>query len=512
MDRKRAFLNISIAIISKIIILIFTVVSKSFLVKHLGNEANGLYSLYVSIVGILAVANLGIGTAITFNMYKPIIDNDYDAISALFYLYKKFYYVIFCIILGIGTILTPFVPMLAKDNTGSINIYLTYFIFLFSVSITYLFGHKTSFINAYKDNYVTTLITSLTSIIELALQIMIMIMTRSFVNFLLVRIFSNILNGVITEIVFRNKYKKYINGNKLVTNEIKQNVFKYAKGMMFYRLGSTLMTTFDGIIISSFVGVISLGYYSNYMVIVSSVTTLLSLIFTETTSIVGQLYVKQNKNQYFNHFKKAYVINFIIGTVFYLGFIAISDSLVAMIFGRTQVIERIIVIVMGVNHYIQFLRMSITLFKTASGGFYNDRYRPFVEGIVNIILSIILVNFVGTVGVLIATIASKLLVTYSYEPYILFKISFERSSKKFQTIHYLTPIFFILVVFGYLILPIHSTTNLIFDLLLKGSISVIVSGISLSILYLLFPPFKKIVNELITFSLQEINKRISKNK
>ena len=133
--------------------------------------------------------------------------------------------------------------------------------------------------------------------------------------------------------------------------------------MMFYRLGTTLMTSFDGIIISSFVGVVSLSYYSNYIVILAGLTTLLNLIFSEITSIVGQLYVKQSKTTYFNQFKKAYAINFIIGVIFYLGFIAISDSLVSIIFGSDKIIERSIVLIIGINHFIQFMRRSITLFK-----------------------------------------------------------------------------------------------------------------------------------------------------
>lgn len=504
MDKKRAITNITVGIIFKIILLILAVVSKSFVVRYLGDEANGLYSLYTSIIGFLAVANLGIGTAITFNMYKPIVENDHDTVSALYYLYKKFYLIIFFVIMGVGLALTPFVPMLAKDNTGNINIHITYIIFLISVTITYLFAHKTSLINAYKDNYITTLITSITTIFEGILQILVIIVTKSFIYFLLIRIISSTLNGLITNYIYNKKYKKHINGNKFITEDVKGEVYKYAKGMMFYRLGTTLMTSFDGIIISAFVGVVSLSYYSNYIVIVAGLTTLLNLIFSEITSIVGQLYVKQSKTTYFNQFKKAYAINFIIGVIFYLGFIAISDSLVSIIFGSDKIIERSIVLIIGINHFIQFMRRSITLFKTASGGFYNDRYRPFVEGIVNIILSIIFVNLVGTIGVLIATIISKLIVTYSYEPYVLFNVSFERSSKKFHLIHYFIPVIFVSIVFVFISIPIPTFNSRIITLLVQGFLSVVVSLISLLIIYILFKPFRKIVNDIIKNGIDSI--------
>src|SRR5690554_6495165 len=207
MDKKRAVLNITIGFGFKIIVLLLAIISKSFVVRHLGDEVNGLYSLFVSILGFLSVAELGIGSSITFSMYKPIVENDIDSISALFYLFRKFYLIVFTIMIVVGLLITPMLPYLAKGSSGEVNIYITYLIFLVSVSITYLFGYKTSLINAYKDNYITTSVTSITLIIEGILQIIVIMVTKSFLLFLLVRILSQLLNGIVTEIVYRLKYK-----------------------------------------------------------------------------------------------------------------------------------------------------------------------------------------------------------------------------------------------------------------------------------------------------------------
>ena len=131
---------------------------------------------------------------------------------------EKFYLIIFFVIMGVGLALTPFVPMLAKDNTGNINIHITYIIFLISVTITYLFAHKTSLINAYKDNYITTLITSITTIFEGILQILVIKVTKSFIYFLLIRIISSTLNGLITNYIYNKKYKNI----SMVTNLLRK--------------------------------------------------------------------------------------------------------------------------------------------------------------------------------------------------------------------------------------------------------------------------------------------------
>ena len=174
MNKRKALINILTSTIFKVIIVIVTIFARSILMQQIGEEATGLFSLYTSIIGFLAIAELGVGTAITFSMYKPIVNGEKNIVSALYYLYRKIYLIIFTVILSIGLLLTPFVPMLAKDNTGLFNIYGTYLLFLGAQVVTYLYAHKTSLINAHLDNYVTTTLHSLGLILTSVLQIIVL--------------------------------------------------------------------------------------------------------------------------------------------------------------------------------------------------------------------------------------------------------------------------------------------------------------------------------------------------
>src|SRR5690554_5846253 len=281
MNKKRALTNIIVGIIFKIIILLLAMLTKVYVVKYLGNEANGLFSLYTSILGFITLANLGVGVAITFSMYKPIVENDTDAISALYYLYRKFYIIVMFVILVLGLALTPFVPKLAKGSSENTLIYQTYITFLLSVAITYLFGHKITLINAYKDNYITTTITSLALIFEGILQIFVLLITKNFLYFILVRVLAYMIEGLMVEIVFRRKYKKRLNNNKVLNEDLKSEVKRNSAAKMYSEVGTKLMSSFDGMIISFFVGVIALGNYSNYVIIIGGMFSLLNLLFTE---------------------------------------------------------------------------------------------------------------------------------------------------------------------------------------------------------------------------------------
>ena len=159
MDKKKALLNVIVSIVFKVLLLVSGIIVRRFLIEYVGNEANGLNSLFISIIGFLSVAELGVGVAITYCMYKPIVENNKDKISALYHLFNKLYLIIGIIILLCGCIIMPFLRFLAADyNDLDINIYLTFGLVLVSVIISYIFSSKTSLINAYKNNYITTTI------------------------------------------------------------------------------------------------------------------------------------------------------------------------------------------------------------------------------------------------------------------------------------------------------------------------------------------------------------------
>jgi len=484
MNKRKALINILTSTIFKVIIVIVTIFARSILMRQIGEEATGLFSLYTSIIGFLAIAELGVGTAITFSMYKPIINGDKDTVSALYYLYRKIYLIIFTIILAIGLLLTPLVPLLAKDNTGMFNIYGTYLLFLSAQLITYLYAHKTSFINAYLDNYITTTIHSIGLIIAAILQISVLYVTKNFTYFFVAILVGNIFQWVVTGTVFSKRYKKHINDNKILDKSIKNDVVVKVKALFLHRIGGLLVNTTDSIIISAFIGVSLLGFYSNYVAIMVGMVSVLSLIFTSITSIIGHSFAKNTKDIYLKQFKLIYTINFIVGFVFFLGYYMVIDPLVIILFDNTAFLPRDLVLIITLNYFIQFMRHTTLTFKDASGLFYQDRFKPLVEGVANVILSLILVNFWGIKGVLVATIATNIFITHIVEPHVLFKYGFEKKAKNYYLINYSFIGFFALVLTIIYFIPLYTFSNNYIAILIYGSSSVLFSLILFSIAYI----------------------------
>lgn len=439
MDKRKSIINVSVATFFRFFVLVSALVVRRFLIQYIGNAINGLNSLYESLIGFLAVAELGIGSAIAFCMYRPIVDKDYTKVAAIYQLFTKTYRVISIIILTLGVILIPFLPFLAKDYAGlNVNLGLTFFLMLISVVLSYVFSAKTSLINAYKNNYVTTAISSIGIIVQSILQVIVIVVTRSFIKYLICRVIAMLFQWLLTEIYVRKKHKNIIrHAKEKIDIETKKEIIKNIKAMFGHRIGEVLVNSADSIIISAFIGVVVLGKYSNYSTIATAMTSILVLVFTPLTSIIGHAYVSEREKTA-NFFEKFHYLNFALGLLFFLGYYAVIDELVIILFGNNLELEKSISIVITVNYFVQFMRRSTLLFRDATGTFYNDRWKPIVEGGLNVILSISLVvcfshiggDELAVVGVIVATIITNLSICYLVEPYVLYKHAFQKPVKK----------------------------------------------------------------------------------
>ena len=453
MDKKKGFLNVTVSILFKIVLLIANLLVRRYLIRYIGNEINGLNSLYISVLDFLSVAELGVGSAIAFCMYKPIVEGQIDRVSALYWLFTKLYLIIGGIIAIAGCAVMPLLPILAKDFTDlDVNLYLTFGLMLISVVLSYTFSSKTSLINAYKNNYISTAISSLGQLLQCVSQIVVLVLTGSFVWFLGCRIVSIILQWIATEIVARKKYATVITNKQRVDIETKREVTKNIKAMFMHKIGGVLVNAADSLIISGFIGVLILGKYSNYSTIAIALFGVLTLCFTPLTSVIGHMYVQEDKAQVKRYFNFFHAFNFALGTIFFLGYYAVIDNLVTILFDDGLELAKTISFVITLNYFIQFMTQSVRLFKDATGTFYNDRWKSVIEGIVNIVLSILFVvvfpEEYNVVGVIVATIITYLFICHIVEPHVLYKYAIRCSAKEYYLRNYIYIIIFTAILAG----------------------------------------------------------------
>ena len=484
-DKHKGILNVGVSISSKIILLLVALIIRRLLIQNIGNDVNGLNSLYTNIIGMLAVAELGIGSTIVYSMYSPIVAGEKEKVAALYSLYKKIYWIIGAVIFVAGLVIIPFLPSLINDYEElSINVYLTFFLTLISVVLSYLYSAKTSLIEAYKDNYISTGILTISRLIRYGLQIGAILIFKSYEIFVACLIIETLVIWLLTDIMVRKLHDDVIVINKNVDASTKQEITRNVSAMMMHKVGTVMVKTVDGLIISGFIGVVVLGKYTNYNLLAVNIASLISLFFSPLTSVVGHLCAAGDKNETHKWFDHFYGLNFILGLVFFLGYYAVIDYAVTLLFGPDLEMSRAIALIITINQFQQYMRYSIHLFRDASGTFYNDRWKPIAEGVLNLILSLLFVSIhpedYKVVGVIVATIITTLLICNTVEPYVVFKHVFHASPKKFYIRNYAYTAVFTASLLLMNVL-IRAYDNQIEGLLVNGFISVGVSAIVLTL-------------------------------
>ena len=493
MDKKRGLLNIGVSLFFKLFLLIGSILVRRYLIKYIGNDANGLSSLYTSIIGFLAVAELGVGEAITFCMYKPIVDGETEKISALYRLFKKLYAIIGTLIFAAGMCVMAFLPKLAKDYSAiNVNVYFTFFLTLISVVLTYAYSAKSSLLIAYKNNYIVTTITSCGTLLEDVLKIAVIITTKSFAAYLVCRIIAVVFQWIVTNTITEKKYRSIIQIKADVDADTRKQIINNIKAMFMHKIGTVLVNTADSVIISAFIGVVSLGMYTNYTTIMLSMTGVLTLFFTPLTSVVGHAFVGSSTEEMKRYFYFFYGFNYVLGAVFCMGYYAVIDYIVLFCFGEGLTLSRSIAIVITLNYFIQFMRTSVLMFRSATGTFYHDRWKPIFEGMANVVLSIALVKTVGITGVIIATIITALLINDIVEPYVVFVHALKMKPAQFYIMNYS---FIAAFAAGLMIIQFIavSTGNVLLDFLINGFTAVCVSLIPCLLMTVVNTEFRSLV-------------------
>lgn len=499
MDKRRSILNVSVSIVSRIILLVAALLVRRLLIQRIGNDVNGLNSLFTSIIGMLGVAELGIGRSIVFSMYSPIVAGNKQQVAALYCLYKKLYLIIGIVIFGVGILIMPFLPRLINDyDQLNVNVYVTFFLSLIAVVISYGYSAKTSLIEAHKDNYITTSLLTVSNLVRYGLQIAVILIWRSFTLFLLCRIIGTMILWILTEIVVRKKHKDIIEMHEVVNRETKTEIARNVKAMVMHKIGTILVNGIDSIIISGFIGVVLLGKYSNYEYIAAVLVSILALFFTPLTSVIGHLCAEgdtEKTREYFNFF---YCLNYTLGVVFFLGYYAVIDAVVALLFGSGLAVSHSIAFIITLNQFIQYMRNAALLFRNASGTFYYDRWKPIAEGVANLVLSLLFVMIfpedLRVVGVIVATIITNLLICDTVEPFVVFKHVFGQKPGKFYVKNYTYIGLFIVALIGMTFLTTEQA-NAISSILVNGCISVAISFSLLAIVALADMDFR---NEVLT--------------
>ena len=432
MRTKNSIKNLIFALLGQAFGLIISFIARIIFVKILTDEYLGLNSLFTNILTMLSLVELGIGSAIVYSLYKPLAINDKEKVKSLMQLYKKAYLTIGIIILFLGIITLPFYRYLINEVPNIKNLDLIYFLFVLNTSVSYFYSYKRSLIISDQKRYIATIYRYSFYFLLNVVQIIILLFTKNYLLFLIMQVIFTWLENIFVSRKADKMYP-YLKDKavkKLETKElykIKQNI----SAMLFHKIGGVVINATDNILIAKFVGLISVGLYSNYYLIINALEIIIIQFFNAIVASVGNLGAVKKSDAVKETFDITLFLNFIIFGISSICLITLFNPFIKLWLGKEYLFDFSIVVVIVICFYLKGIRKTFLTYKDALGFFKEDKYKPIIESIINLVSSIILVKYFGLIGIFLGTIISTLTTSLWIEPYVLYKNYFKISLKDY---------------------------------------------------------------------------------
>ena len=459
--------------------------SRIFFVKTLAEVYLGVNGLLSNVLGILALTELGIGTAIGYSLYDPLAKNDTKKVRSLMQFYKKAYQIIALVVLVLGLILLPFIPYLIKDTTGIENLSIIYLIFLINMVIGYLFSYKRTLINSDQKNYLIVPYTMFFNIITSVLQIVVLLIFKNYIIYLLVQSICTIVENIVINRYIDKKYPYLVSNDEVTSIEKEElsTIKTKIKALLLHKVGSYTLSSTDNLIISKLIGIVVVGIYSNYSLIISMVSSFIYLLISNVISSLGNLIASENPKKCLKVFDEMNFTCFVLYGISSICLINLFNPFIELVFGTNYLLSMLVVYIIVINHYLTGMNNVVISIQTASGLYEKDKYVPLIQSAVNLIISIYLAKKIGLAGVFIGTIISTL-IPLIVKPCIVYKEIFkEKISLYFKDFTIQTIIIVLSAIISAFITKYVNIENAYLNLAFLLLISIIIPGTLIILIY-----------------------------
>ena len=404
---RNAIRNTKWGVVQKTVNILFPFIVRTVLIYTLSAEYAGLSSLFTSILSILSLTELGFSNAIVYHMYKPIANDDKEKVCTLLNVYKKAYLVIGIVILIIGISIIPILPYLIKDDIpDSINLYVLYGVYLANNVISYfLYGYKTSLLSAYQREDIISKNTLIYTVLLNGFQCIILIFFRNYYAFVVIIPLATIVLNLLNNRSAKKMFPEFKPEGKLDAGE-KSELRRSIVGLMIWKLGGATRNTFDSIVVSMYLGLVTVSIYNNYFYIIYGLNAILGVIITSITAGVGNKIATDTPENNYKDFRKfQFYYNWIAGLcAIYL--MCLYQPFMNLWMGSKMMFSNGIMFLFC-YYFLMLQQGNInSVYYHAAGLWWHGRIRSIIEAIVNLCLNFVLGKYWGVVGILLATIIS----------------------------------------------------------------------------------------------------------
>lgn len=426
--------NIVVGLLSNCLIPVFAFFVKSATVKYFGVEYIGLTGVFVSVLQMLNLAELGISTAVIVNLYKPLKEQDTVAVRGILASFRRVYRIVGLVILGAGIVVSPFLSKLVED-TGDIreNIYMLYFIYLAEkVSGFLLFAYKEALFNAAQRLDLTKTVYIVIYFVRSCLQLFALIVLKNFYLYAAVFLGATVLYNIALGILSEKKFGEYYPEGK-IDDTAKHNVLEQVAGLSVSNILGVIRDSLNSLIVTSFLGLYIAGQYSNYLTIYDAVIAFFLVITKAIQASIGNSIVSESvEKNYANLTKMEFLHNlFITACTVYM--ISLYQPFMKLWMGEELMFSDPVMMLFVLYFYIRAMSEVRNAFFSALGYWWKAKWIFITEAVLILVLMTVLGKLFGVAGIVLSSSLSVVSVNYIGCTNLLFREYFGSGRKEFYT-------------------------------------------------------------------------------
>lgn len=406
---------------------IIGLVCRMVFTRTLSAEYLGIGGLFTNILSMLSLAELGVGSAIVYALYKPLAVGDKEKIASLVKFYGQCYRMIGIAVGVIGIALMPFLNLLIEEPNIKESIYLIYGLYLFNSASSYFFSYRSSLIMAAQQNYIVTATNYAITVCQSILQIIWLLVTHQYIGYLIIQCVGGLIYNIVISYIAKKKFPYIVSKEIKPLEKTERNgLVRNVRALVIWKLSGLLVNSTDNIIITFFSGLATVGLSSNYTLLSTTLNSLLNQLFNGITASVGNLNAIESKEKKLKMFNIINLANFWLFGWAAIGIFVVSSDIVHLMFGESYILPLSIPFVIALNFYMVGMQNAVWTYKNTMGLFRQGRYLLIVTAAINLVCSLWLGKVCGLFGILFATAISRALTNTWYDPYAVFKYGLEK--------------------------------------------------------------------------------------
>ena len=408
---KSAIKNSFFGVLGQVVLIVAGFFCQRTMNLLMGAELVGMNGVFSNVIAILSVSELGIATAVIYNLYAAIAAQNQEQIAGLMNLYRKAYIAFALVIFGLGLSVMPFIHLILNEVTFSLGyIRLVFFLWLVRTALSYLLSYKRSILVADQKEYLVSIVTLVMNVLNYTFTIVILELFRNYVLALGINIAIEVVSNLWIAVYVNRKYPFLVQRRKLpLERTIVEKVIDNIKNIFVMRLFAKFLLSTDNIIASGMINTRIAGLYANYCLVTQSLLNVMLALAGALKPSLGHLFLEEDREKDVRVLRQITFLFFLIVSVVSVCiFCLITPFIKDLWLNEEYLMEMGVVAAMVIQFFVTAMGLPLEIVMGVTGMFNKERNIAIATTVANLVISLALVRRWGVTGIAIGTIAAYL--------------------------------------------------------------------------------------------------------